>query len=299
MTIYCGRHFSPSDIETIKNLMAQDPSLKRSPLSRQLCVLWNWTKPNGELKDMSCRVALLRMEADDLITLAPSRISKVRRRPHFPSTEASDQQTPINAPVHELGALTLRPVTGAGESRLWNEHVARYHYLGYTPMSGSQLRYNVFAGNQFVACISFGASAWKLKESGNALSGGAKPNDSKTCNSSSTTRDSSSCLGSTQKGWPQRSCHASRDNCPRIGSNVMGFAPCCSKPLSSSNDTAAHATRLPTGSTLAKLQGAAKNLLITNSSYRSKTSGCTLCGKTSPPCCASSGQATGSPNIYP
>ena len=30
-------------------------------------------------------------------------------------------------------------------------------------MSGSQLRYNVFAGEQLVALISFGASAWKLK----------------------------------------------------------------------------------------------------------------------------------------
>ena len=52
---------------------------------------------------------------------------------------------------------------GTAQSRLWNEYVARYHYLGYTPMSGAQLRYNVFAGDQLVACISFGASAWKLQ----------------------------------------------------------------------------------------------------------------------------------------
>jgi hypothetical protein len=47
---------------------------------------------------------------------------------------------------------------------LWNEYVARYHDLGYTPMSGSQLRYNVFAGEQLVACISFCACAWKRKD---------------------------------------------------------------------------------------------------------------------------------------
>jgi len=57
----------------------------------------------------------------------------------------------------------LRLLTGSQQSRLWNEFVARYHYLGYTPMSGSQLRYNVFAGEQLVACLSFGASTWKLK----------------------------------------------------------------------------------------------------------------------------------------
>ncbi len=165
MTVYCGRDFSAQDIQTIKDLMAQDPTLKRSPLSRKLCALWNWVKPNGELKDMTCRVALLRMQADGLFTLAPSiHRSSTRRPAHFPATQASDPQTPINAPVHELGALTLRIVDGKAQSRLWSEYIARYHYLGYTPLSGSQLRYNVFAGEQLVACISFGASAWKLKE---------------------------------------------------------------------------------------------------------------------------------------
>jgi hypothetical protein len=60
--------------------------------------------------------------------------------------------------------LSLRLVQGTAQSRLWNEYVARYHYLGYTPMSGAQLRYNVFADEQLVACIGFGASAWKLKD---------------------------------------------------------------------------------------------------------------------------------------
>ena len=163
MRLYCGRGVSPEDIQTIKDLMEQDPALRRSRLSRKLCALWNWTKPNGELKDMTCRVALQRMQADGLITLPPSRIVNIRRRAHFAPTAASDPQTSITVPVHEIGAITLRAVMGTAQSRLWNEYVARYHYLGYTPMSGAQLRYNVFAGDQLVACISFGASAWKLQ----------------------------------------------------------------------------------------------------------------------------------------
>jgi hypothetical protein len=162
MSIYCGRAFSPGDIEAIKGVMEQNPSLKRTPLSRKLCELFDWTKPNGELKDMTCRVALLRMQADGLITLPPSRSPGRRGRPHFPPTAATDAQTPLLQPVHELGALTLRPVAATAASRLWNEYIARYHYLGYTPLSGSQLRYNVFAGEQLVALLSFGASAWKL-----------------------------------------------------------------------------------------------------------------------------------------
>jgi len=164
MNIYCGREFSADDIRAIKRLMEQDPSLKRTPLSRKLCELFEWTKPNGELKDMTCRVALLRMHCDGLITLPPSRIAVRRVRPHFPPTVATDAQPALHQPVHQLAPLTLRLVAGNGASRLWNEYIQRYHYLGYTPMSGSQLRYNVFAGEQLVALLSFGASAWKLSK---------------------------------------------------------------------------------------------------------------------------------------
>lgn len=164
MTIYCGREFSPADIQTINRLMQDDPRLRRTALSRMLCELFEWRKPNGELKDMTCRVALLRMQADGLITLPPSaqRSTSPRREPHCPPTAATDAQPPLLLPVHELAPLRLCPVTTPASSRLWNEYMARYHYLGYTPMSGSQMRWNVFAGEQLVALLSFGASAWKL-----------------------------------------------------------------------------------------------------------------------------------------
>ena len=164
MTIYCARDFSPDDIQTIRDLIAQDPKLQRAALSRKLCQLWGWTKPNGELKDMTCRVALLRMQVDGLITLPPSRMGAVRKRAHFAPTAASDAQLSIKQPVHEIGRITLQVVSGKATSLLWNEYIARYHYLGYAAMSGSQIRYNVFAGEQLVACISFCACAWKLKD---------------------------------------------------------------------------------------------------------------------------------------
>jgi hypothetical protein len=164
VTIYCGREFDPADIQTIKRLMHDDPRLTRTALSRRLCELFEWRKPNGEFKDMTCRVALLRMQTDGLITLPPSaqRSMSPRPKPHFPPTPATDAQSPLLLPVHELAPLRLCPVTNRASSRLWNEYMARYHYLGYTPMSGSQMRWNVFAGEQLVALLSFGASAWKL-----------------------------------------------------------------------------------------------------------------------------------------
>ena len=54
---------------------------------------------------------------------------------------------------------------GRGEnSRLWNEFIARSHYLGHTPMSGQQLRFSLYAGDQLVALLGFAAAAWKLAD---------------------------------------------------------------------------------------------------------------------------------------
>jgi hypothetical protein len=162
VTIYCARHFSDDEVVMIQTLIAHRPGLKRSPLSRIICELLDWRKPNGELKDMTCRVALLRMQADGLIRLPPSQIPQPRRRPQFLASAATDAQSPLLEPVHALPPLRLEQVAGSSNSRLWNEYIARYHYLGYTPLAGSQMRYNVFAGGQLLALISFGASAWKL-----------------------------------------------------------------------------------------------------------------------------------------
>lgn len=164
MSVYCARHFSTEDIQTIQALIANSPGLKRTALSRTICQVLNWTKPNGELKDMSCRVALLRMQADGLLELPPSRSPPPQRAPQFLPAPATDAQAALQAPVHALPALRLQQVSAGASSRQWNEHIARYHYLGYTPLAGSQMRYNVFAGEQQLALLSFGASAWKLAQ---------------------------------------------------------------------------------------------------------------------------------------
>jgi hypothetical protein len=161
--VYCAREFDEQDLRLIRDLLAHQPALNRAALSRRLCERLDWRRPNGELKDMSCRVALLRMQADGLIVLPPSRQKAPRRRTPLAFTAATEAQAPLLQPVHELPALMLRPITQSAESRLWNEFIERYHYLGYTPLSGSQLRYNVWAGPHLVALLSFGASAWKLR----------------------------------------------------------------------------------------------------------------------------------------
>jgi hypothetical protein len=165
MKIYCARLFTQEELQWIAQLIEDNPQQRRAALSRQVCEQLNWKRPNGSLKDMACRVAMLRMQEDAVITLPATNLRQPRARPSYPPTQASDPKPGLCAPVHELDPLRMEIVrTGTRQSHLWNEYVARYHYLGYTPMSGSQMRYNIFAGDQLVALLSFGASAWKLAD---------------------------------------------------------------------------------------------------------------------------------------
>ncbi len=66
-----GREITPDDIEFIKQLLADYPTWNRSRLSQELCEIWHWHRPDGQLKDMACRTLLLKLERAGHITLPP------------------------------------------------------------------------------------------------------------------------------------------------------------------------------------------------------------------------------------
>ena len=159
MTRYCGRDFTNKELDQIRSLIKENPQFHRSKLSREVCRMFQWLKPDGKLKDMSCRVAMLRMQEDGIIELPePLRIKAAIRKIEF--TPATDPQDSILCPVNKLPHLQLQMVNKANSS-LWNEYVERYHYLGYTPLPGAQLRYFITANGQILALTGFGAAAWQ------------------------------------------------------------------------------------------------------------------------------------------
>ena len=118
-----------------------------------------WLKPDGKLKDMSCRVAMLRMQKKGIIVLPPSTRTKCPVR-KIEFTPATDPQNPVLKSVDLLQPLRFQMVSKTN-SALWNEYIERYHYLGHTPLPGAQLRYFIYAGEQLVALTGFGAAAWQ------------------------------------------------------------------------------------------------------------------------------------------
>jgi hypothetical protein len=159
MKRYCGRNFSEEELVLIRTLITEDPKRTRADLSRLACQALHWLKPDGGLKQMSCRVAMLRMQEDGLIQLPPPRCPRPKANIRIGAETAPSDQ--IDLPVHALPDLQLRLVGTQTDSRLWNQYIHRYHYLGFKTLPGAQLRYWVTAGDRLVALLGFGAAAWQ------------------------------------------------------------------------------------------------------------------------------------------
>ena len=161
---YCARVFSDAELALIRTLIAEhDPALNRAALSRVVCERLDWRKPDGGLKDMSARVALLRMHREGVIALPPARKRPGPRKPIAPSPE-TDPPSLFEPPtsLEAVRPLCIEPVASRAEGRLWNAFVARYHYLGHHPLPGAQIRYFVRAVNgEPLAVLGFAAAAWK------------------------------------------------------------------------------------------------------------------------------------------
>ena len=78
---------------------------------------------------------------------------------------------PAPTTLDEVRPLDLRTVVRERrEGQLWNEYVARYHYLGYKILVGAQMRYAVHDHNGWpLAMLGFSTVAWKLARRDNFI----------------------------------------------------------------------------------------------------------------------------------
>ena len=161
---YYGRRFTAEEMALLRALIAAEPPPTRNALSREFCRRIGWLKPDGGLKDMMARVTMLAMHHDGLIALPPPTQRQSRAGPMAFGQDTEPPLFPAPTTVDEVRPLDLRPVLrGTREGKLWNEFVARYHYLGYKTLVGAQMRYAVHDRNGWpVAMLGFSTAAWRL-----------------------------------------------------------------------------------------------------------------------------------------
>lgn len=158
-----GRTVTDADLQLIQRLIKDNPGWHRKRLSIELCQYWNWRAANGQLKDMSCRNLLLKLERDGHVTLPPPLRSANNSRRHRQIQLVPHQTSPISAELQTLRPISLTVVEAGQHHLLFQTFLARYHYLGYSGPVGENIKYLAFDRNDNpLACLLFGAAAWKL-----------------------------------------------------------------------------------------------------------------------------------------
>jgi hypothetical protein len=156
---YCGREFTDIELDVLRHLCATMPT--RRAIADAACDQLGWLRIDGRRKDMSARVALLRMERDGLLTLPAPRTTNGNGRITRWVEPAPELALAMPGSLDELGPIELALVDTKAAKARWRMLVSMYHYLGYNPVAGAQLRYLVESRSGTVAALGFAASAWK------------------------------------------------------------------------------------------------------------------------------------------
>jgi len=149
---YRGKTYTSKEISEIREIIAAYGDRSRWFISREICRRWNWTQPNGVLKDMICRGLLLRLEAQNLIQLPPPKIPSPYPGRRKPSAIEIDQ-TPIEGNLSDLRPIELLQVRRTPLEKVYQGLVEQFHYLGYSRPVGEHLEYMARSQNRPLACI--------------------------------------------------------------------------------------------------------------------------------------------------
>jgi hypothetical protein len=144
--------------------MAEKPAINRTQLSKELCELWNWRFPSGDLKDMSCRNLLRKLATQGKITLPES-----QAKPYLHNNDKriikrlEHDTTPITGHLNDILPLSIDIVDKKGAPEFISM-LMQYHYLSFDRTVGRNIKYMVRDKNgRPVALLLYGSAAWKCK----------------------------------------------------------------------------------------------------------------------------------------
>ena len=149
----------------INEIIEKNPDWNRTTISKQICALWGWQSPNGQLKDISCRDMLRDLDRLGKIKL-PARLTFSRTKggadkvKHLEHTASS-----INAKLSQLRPLSVINISGGNELVQFKSLIDQYHYLHYDRSIGENMKYMVHDRvGRLLACLLFGSASWSCRD---------------------------------------------------------------------------------------------------------------------------------------
>jgi hypothetical protein len=168
MTFF-GRTFSLAELDLMRRISSEFSALGVTEISRTVCELLDWKRPNGGLKNIECRQTLERLQQEGLLHLPELRRTKHRGPQLVRLTARTDPEPEMGGSAGQYEPLRLEVLRGesGGDSALFREWIERYHYLSYKVPFGGHLRYLVRSERhpeRVLACLLWSSPAWKMAE---------------------------------------------------------------------------------------------------------------------------------------
>lgn len=158
----CGYEFGVQELATVEAIVGRAQPRLRAEIARRVCDALGWRDGLGRAKLMGARVALLKLHRLGFIELPEPRNGNGNAQPLSRQAPKLPDPVVLETPAGQLKELHLVPVVGKELSALCNGLIERYHYLGYQPLAGAQLRYLIRWRGGELGVLSWGAAAWKV-----------------------------------------------------------------------------------------------------------------------------------------
>lgn len=163
--VVCGRTFTDSMIADIQAIVSSDRSVSRRKLSQRVCEWLNWRDVKGNLKEVSCRVALLTLARCGFLKLPRPKVGPPVKRT-VQRGPVPGESGPLRRTLSAIGEVELVRIASASSkaSTVWDSLMDRYHYLGRGPLCGAQIRYLIRSDRHgWLGGFAFSAPAWHLE----------------------------------------------------------------------------------------------------------------------------------------
>jgi len=158
--IHSGREISDEEILQIQETVNLCRGLSRTELAQTIAEHLQWYRASGTNKQDACLKLLEKLELQGVLQLP---LKRKRSQPRVKRANQLSGRTgrhpAIVCPLKQLGTVELEVVTDKDTLILWQEYVARYHYLGYKKPFGYRLRYFIKSDRGRLGCIQYSGAA--------------------------------------------------------------------------------------------------------------------------------------------
>jgi len=162
-----GRPFTSEEIDIIRQTVKTFSNLSLTELSRTLCELLEWKRPNGKLKCEECRAFLERLQSEGVVSIPKLRSAGSPGPRRVNISAHSESEAPVSGSVGQFEPLRLKPVRASNRELIaaFKQLIERWHYLKYRIPFGASARYLAESEKlpgRYLACLQFSSPAWQM-----------------------------------------------------------------------------------------------------------------------------------------